>query len=160
MVERLARKYAEYNWANTLLRDRLRAMKAGDPARAEVMSEIKAGNATFQADLRSALGEANYVQYQQFSRTFMLQTVPGDLAATLASAGEPLSASQGDALADSLVRHATDANGKIDPRKVDWNGVIAEASGMLTPEQTQNLRLIAASRQTAAEVNRLQAARR
>lgn len=156
----LAERYADYQWTYLQLQARLQPMKPDDPARQDAQAGIKAAYQSYQDDVKAMLGPVDFASLQAFTRTIMLQSVPGELAVMLAGVDTPLSASQGDALTDSLVRHATDPTGKVNPRNVDWQGVIQEASTMLTPDQLQYLKLLANAREASAALNRVQAQRR
>jgi len=147
MADRLAQQYADHKWSASQLRTQ------------GLTSEIEHFDQSYQSDLRASLGESGYAQYQKFVQTSALQSIPTDLASNLAIAGSPLTAQQGDALTDALIRHATDASGRIDPRNLDWDAAAKEVAATLTPVQMQTLQLLSESTRAQWEYDRLRAAR-
>ncbi len=109
---------------------------------------------SLEKDLQAMLGDAGYRQYVQYNHAQNAQEVVSTLAGTVYRSDSPLTAFQGERLAEAVIANTRSVpaspGSKTMTRETDWTAVGAEAQAILNPAQ-------AAVFQTFLEGKKLQA---
>ncbi len=139
--QRLAKTYLELQAING------NASKHGialtDPA---ISAQRQAARAALHADLQTMIDSAAYQQLYEYSRTVAISSeVVSWIAKNVSDTPTPLTADQAAQLTQILANHSgTYRAGGEAGGDIEWAGVIADASPVLTPEQLTALKQRAA----------------
>lgn len=97
------------------------------------------------AQLKNLLGDTGYQAYQDFNRAGAAQTLAQQLAGSLYATASPITAVQGNQLAQVLAQSSNDyQNGKgvWSSAQINWDTALSNAQTLLTPPQMDALRAV------------------
>lgn len=94
-----------------------------------------------EAQMREALGEANYAQFREYARTSVARARTTDLAGALYYTDSTLSAEQARRVEQILAQNDTDyrAGKSVGYYSTDWDQVMAQVPDVLSPRQLEAL---------------------
>lgn len=116
-------------------------VQPGDPTYAAVMQKHTADTtAKITEWLQSNLGPAGLAKLQDYNRLKPVAEVVRSLAAESYDTASPLTAAQGDQLAQVLANGsvAYQRGGTVNLAEIDWNAAAAQAATFLAPEQMKS----------------------
>jgi hypothetical protein len=117
-------------------------LRNDDPA---IVKERDQQKADLQAAEQALLGPEAYAAYNAATRTEPLRGAVGQIAYMTQFSAAPLTGSQSEQLLELMAQSSSDYRGgkEASTKTVDWDAVMAQASGFLAPSQLATLQGVA-----------------
>lgn len=119
----------------------LEADLAAEPGMQPRLDDLDARTATA---IRALVGDAGYAQFQEYEATEAARDLADTLAANLYYCEASLTSAQSVRLTALIAAHSPThrAGGEVDSESIEWDAVLAEARGLLSPAQLAALKTL------------------